>query len=70
LKIPVAKFCRLITSQTPPGHGRCVASLNFNCVWFAVVDPTFPESKSKVLLKLCIKFLTLVYNYSVCHQSR
>jgi len=31
--------------------------LNFNCVWF--VDPTFPESKSKALLKLCIKLSTL-----------
>jgi len=27
-------------------------------VWF--VDPTSPESKSKVLLKLCKKLLTLV----------
>ena len=55
LKIPVANFCRLITPQTYPGHGRCVASVHFNCVWF--VDPIFPESKSKVLLKLCIKLL-------------
>ena len=29
----------------------------FNCVWF--VDPT-TESKSKVLLKLCMKRFTLV----------
>jgi len=53
LKILVANFCRLMTQQTHPGHDRCVASWNFNCVWF--VDLTFPESKSKVLLKLCMK---------------
>jgi len=47
--------------------GRCVAFYNFNCVWFVV--PTFPESKSKVLLKLCMKLLPLVWNYSVCSQS-
>ena len=46
LKIPVANFCRLLTSQTHPGHGRFVASWNINCVWFAC--PTFPESNSKV----------------------
>jgi len=44
LKIPVAKFCRLITPQTHPGHDRCVASWNVNWVWFT--DPNFPESKS------------------------
>jgi len=48
LKIPVGNFCRLITPQTHPGHGRCVASWHFNCAWFVV--PTFPESKSKILL--------------------
>jgi len=59
LQIPVANTCRLTTPQThPAGHGRCVASLSFNCVWF--VDPTFPESKSKVLMKLRLKLLTLV----------
>jgi len=52
LKILVANVCRLITPQTYPGHGRCVTFLNFNCVW--------SKSKSKVLLKLCIKLLTLV----------
>jgi len=26
LKIPVANVYRLITSQTHPGHGRCLAS--------------------------------------------
>jgi len=26
LKIPVANFCRLITLQTHPRHGRCVPS--------------------------------------------
>jgi len=26
MKIPVANICRLITSQTHPGHGRCVPS--------------------------------------------
>jgi len=56
LKIPVANICRLITPQTHPAHGRCVPSWSFNCVWF--VDPTSPESKSKVLLKLCMKILT------------
>jgi len=65
-KISVTNFCRL-TPQTHPGHGSCVASLNLNCVWF--VDPIFPESKSKVLMKLCIKLLTLVWNYSLCSQS-
>jgi len=58
LKIPVGNFCHLITPQTHPGHGRCFASWNINCVWF--VDQTFPESKYKVLLKLCIKLLSLV----------
>ena len=58
LKIPVANFCRLITLRTHPRHSRCVASWNFNCVWYVV--PTFPESKSKVLLKLCMKLLTLI----------
>jgi len=29
-------------------------------LWF--VDPTSPESKSKVLLKLCVKLLTLLWN--------
>jgi len=62
LKIPDANFCRLINPQTHPGHGRCVASWNFNCVWF--VDPTFPESKSKVLLKLCMKLSSWIWNYS------
>jgi len=57
-KIPVANFCYLITPQTHPGHGRCVASCNFNCAYFAC--PTFPESKSKVHLKLRMKLLTLV----------
>jgi len=52
LKIQVANFCFLITAQTHLEHGRHVASWNFNCVWF--VDPTFPESKPKVLLKLCV----------------
>jgi len=28
------KLCPLITPQTHPGHGRCVASWNFICVWF------------------------------------
>jgi len=67
LKIPVGILCPLITPPTYPGHGRCVASLIFNCVWF--VDPNFPESKYKVLLKLCIKLLILVWNYSVCSLS-
>jgi len=58
LKIPVANFCRSATPQSYPGHGKCVASLNCNCEWF--VDPTFPESNSKVLMKLCTKLLTLV----------
>ena len=58
LKIPVANLCLLITPQTRPGHGKCFASWNFNCVWF--MDPAFPESKSKVLLELCMKLLTLV----------
>ena len=66
LKIPVANFCRFITTYTYPGHGRCVASWNFNSVWF--VDPTFPESNSKVILKVCMKLLALVWNYSVCSQ--
>jgi len=57
LKIPVANFCRIITPQTHPVLGQCV-SWNFNCVWF--VDPTFPESKYKVLLKLCMKLSTSV----------
>jgi len=39
-------------------NGRCVASWNSNCVWFA--GPTFPESNSKVLLKLCMTLSTLV----------
>jgi len=43
--------CKLLSYH--PGDGRCVASLNFNCVWF--VDPTFRKLKSNVLLKLCIK---------------
>jgi len=67
LKIPVANVCRLISPETHPEHGRCVPSYSFNCVWF--VDATFPESKSKVLLKLCMKLLSLVWNYSVCSQS-
>jgi len=46
LKIPNANFCRLIIPQTHPGQGRCAASWNFNCVWFA--DPNFSESHSKV----------------------
>jgi len=58
LKIPFANFCSLITPEIYPWHGRRVASLNFNCVWF--VDPTSSESKSKVFLKLCVKLLTLV----------
>jgi len=66
LKIPVANVYRLMTPQTHPGHGRCVPSWRFNCAWF--VDPAF-ESKSKVLLKLCLELLTLVRNYSVCSQS-
>jgi len=33
------------------------------------LDPTSPELKSKVLLKLCMKFLTFIWNYSVCSQS-
>ena len=45
LKIPVANVCCLITPDTHPGHGRCVTSWKFNCVWFA--DSTFPKSKSK-----------------------
>jgi len=53
LKIPVANVYRLITPQTHPWRGRCVPSQSFNCVWF--VDPTYPESKSKVFLKLCMK---------------
>jgi len=36
----VANFCHLITQQIHPGHSRCLASWNFNCVWF--MDPTFP----------------------------
>jgi len=67
LKIPVANVCRLITPQTHPAHGRCVSSWSFDCVWF--VDATSPESKSKVLLKLCMKLSTLVSNYSVCSQN-
>ena len=51
------KLCGLITPQTYPWHGRCVASWNLNCVWF--VDQTFPESKSEVLLELCMKLITL-----------
>ena len=66
LKIPIANFCRLNTPQSHPRHSRNVASWNFNCIWF--MCPTFPESKSKVLLKLCIKLLTLVWNYWVCSQ--
>jgi len=57
-KIPVANFCHLTTPQTHPGHRRCLASCNFNCACFAC--PTFPESKSNVLLKLRMKLLTLV----------
>jgi len=34
LKIPVANISHLIIPQTHPEHGRCVASWNFNCVWF------------------------------------
>jgi len=29
MKIPVANVYRLITPQTHPGHGRCLASLSF-----------------------------------------
>jgi len=57
-KIPVANVCRLIIPQTHAGHGRCVPSWNFNCVWFA--DPSFSESNSEVLLKLCMNLVTLV----------
>jgi len=70
-KIAVVNFCRLITPQTHPGQWawQVCRLWNFNCVWF--VDPTFRESKSKVLLKLyCMKLLTLVWNYAVCSESR
>ena len=50
-QIPVANFCCLITPQTHP-DSRCVTQ-KFDHLWFVV--PTFPESKSKVILKLCIK---------------
>jgi len=63
LKIPFESVCRLIT---PQARGRCVASWNFNCIWF--MYPT-SKSKSKVLLKLCMKLFTLVWNYSVSFQS-
>jgi len=43
--------CR--TMQSFRESFRSVASWNFVYVRFA--DPTFPESKSKVLLKLCMK---------------
>ena len=39
-------------------HLRILGWLCYCCVWF--VDPTFPDSKSKVLLELCMKLLTLV----------
>jgi len=45
LKIPLANSCRIITLQTYPGHSRCDASWNFDCLWFT--DPPFYESKSK-----------------------
>jgi len=54
LKIPVANFCRSITPQTYPGHGRCVASSNFNCVWF--VDANCPESSPKYFWNCVIGF--------------
>jgi len=62
--------CKLLScykSANSSLAGGCVASWNFNCVW--LVDRTFPESKSKMLLKLCLKLLTLVWNYSVYSQS-
>jgi len=55
LKIPFANFCRLIPF-THPRHSRCVASWNFNCVWFADSD-----SKSETLLKVCSK----AFNFSI-----
>jgi len=57
LKIQVANFYCLITLQTHPRRSICV-TWNYNCVWFTV--PTFPESKCKTLLKLCMKLLPLV----------
>jgi len=65
LKITIANFCYFIVLQTYPGHGRCVASWNFNCAWY--VGPTFHESNSKVLLKLYDAFnfsLKLLYVFS------
>jgi len=41
-------------TKAPRGDGIDVPSQSFNCVWF--VDPTFPEAKSKVLLKVCMSF--------------
>jgi len=56
--IQVGNFCRLIALQIHPRHSRCVASWHFSCVWF-VISP-FPDSNSKVLLKLRMKLLTSV----------
>jgi len=41
--------------QAPP---KILAGRRYCCAWF--VDMTFPESKSKVLLKLCMKLLTSI----------
>jgi len=54
LKSPVVSFCCLTTPQIHPGlMMEEVWSPEISIyMWFA--DPTFPESNSKVLLKLCI----------------
>jgi len=58
LKIPVANVCRLNNWANSSWAWQVCALLSFNCVWF--VAPTSPESKSKVLLKLCMKLLTIL----------
>ena len=52
------------SANSPVGQARYVASWNFNCVW--VVDPTFPLSKSEMLLKLCfsLKLLGVLSKHS------
>jgi len=52
------KYCCSLEVKNFCAYQTFGLALRYCCVWFA--DPTFPESKSKVLLKLCVKILTLV----------
>ena len=60
--------CKRLSFNNPVNSSwawQVCALLKFQLWWF--VDPA-SESKSKVLLKLSMKLLTLVWNYAVCSQ--